>query len=217
MGSTWDTGEVVVRREVIGLDFDGREDPAARVWFAYPVHVVHDSDDLLVTYVGTGAEFGFVDGRWPTATGAHPWRDRVRWEGHGCLMVQHPGDPYAVWHYWHGPDRTFLCWYVNFQAPLRRTAAGYDTQDFELDIVVFPDGSWRVKDLELIPQRVAEGYISTDVAERVVRAGEELVAELATRQRRWDEQWANWTPPSSWRDATLPLDWNEHGDGRLDV
>jgi hypothetical protein len=100
---------------------------------------------------------------------------------------------------------------------LRRTAAGYDTQDFELDIVVSPDGSWRVKDLELIPQRVAEGYISSDVAERVVRAGEELVAELATGQRRWNEQWANWTPPSSWRDPTLPLDWNEHDDSRLDL
>ena len=166
--SSWGIGDVVVRREVIGLEFDGHAAPTARVWFAYPVHVVHDSDDLLVSYVGPRAEFGFVDGRWSTATGAHPWRGRTHWEGHGCLMVQHPRDPYAVWHYWHGPDRNFLCWYVNFQAPLRRTAAGYDTQDFELDIVVFPDGSWRVKDLELIPQRVSEGYISSDVADRVV-------------------------------------------------
>ena len=65
----WRIGDVVVRREVIGLDLDGSAASQARVWFGYPVHVVHDSDEELVTYIGTGAEFGFVDGRWPTATG----------------------------------------------------------------------------------------------------------------------------------------------------
>ena len=55
-----------------------------------------------------------------------------------------------------------------------------------------------------MPQRVAEGYSSTDVAERVVRAGEELVAELATGQRRWTSSGRTGASPSSWRDATRP-------------
>jgi hypothetical protein len=100
-------------------------DPGRRVWFGYPVHIVEDHDDALVSYVGPGAELAFVAGTWPTATGVHPWRDRVRWEGHGCLMVQRPDDLFAVWHCWHGPDRRFLCWCINFEAPSHRTAIGY--------------------------------------------------------------------------------------------
>jgi len=203
----WRPGDVVVRREVIGLDVDGTAAPGARVWFGYPVHVVHDTGDELVSYTGPGAEFGFVEGRWPTATGAHPWSRRVRWEGHGCLMVQRRGEPFAVWHYWHGPKREFLCWYVNFQAPFRRTAWGYDTQDFELDLLVFPDGTWRFKDRELLPARIAEGYLSASVADAVSALGDELGRELRAGTPRWDEGWAAWTPPPAWRDAPLRADW----------
>jgi hypothetical protein len=214
--SRWRTGEVVVRRELTGLDLDGSAGPEARVWFGYPVHVVQDCDDVLVSYVGTGAEFGFIDGRWPTRTGAHPWRSQARWQGHGCLMVQRPGDPYAVWHYWRGPDREFLCWYINFQAPFRRTSWGYDTQDFELDIVVFPDGAWRFKDLDLLPERVSEGYLSPIVAERVVRLGEEFAEEFDAGRHRWDDRWAEWVPPSTWYDALLPADWSAPDHRYLD-
>ena len=91
----WDRGTVVVRREVLGLELGAlpvRPRPGRGVWFGYPVHIVEDHDDALVSSVGPGAEFGFVGGVWPTATGEHPWRSRARWEGHGCLMVQRPGE-----------------------------------------------------------------------------------------------------------------------------
>jgi hypothetical protein len=211
----WTHGDVVVRRELIGLGFEAtdEDDPVdatasgAAVWFGYPVFVVADTDDELVTYVAPGNEFGFVDDRWPATERVHPWRDRPAWSGHGCLMVQRPGEPYAIWHFWQGEDRAFLCWYVNFQAPFRRTAAGYDTQDFELDIVVLPDGSWTLKDLELMPARVDERHLTQDVADRVVRLGEELAAELDAGRHRWDDRWAAWTPPPAWHDAALPPGW----------
>ena len=77
-----------------------------------------------------------------------------------------------MWHFWDGPDRDFRCWYLNLQAPFRRTAIGYDTQDLELDIVVAPDGSFVLKDLEFMDQRVAEGRFTP-----------ELVAEVHRRRR----------------------------------
>jgi Protein of unknown function (DUF402) len=203
----WRPGEVVVRREVIGLDVDGLAEPGARVWFSYPVHVVHDRGEELVCFVGPGAEFGFVDGQWPTATGRHPWSAQAAWEGHGCLMVQRRGDPYAVWHYWHGPQREFLCWYVNFQAPFRRTSLGFDTQDFELDLVVFADGSWVFKDLDVLPARVEEGYLSAGVAERVRRLGDEIAVELDAGHHRWDPRWAEWVPPARWHGAARRPGW----------
>jgi hypothetical protein len=207
----WERGAVIVRREVVGLELDGPPvdpGPGRGVWFGYPVHIVEDRDDALISYVGPGAELGFVDGVWPTASGAHPWRDRTRWEGHGCLMVQRPGDMFAVWHYWHGPDRRFLCWYVNVQAPFQRTAIGYDTQDFELDVVVFPDGRWVFKDREVLADRVSEGRLSQRLVERVVQFGDELAEELDAGRMRWDERWADWTPPSTWHDADLPAGWS---------
>ena len=72
-------------------------------------------------------------------------------------MVQKPGEHHAIWHFWNGPDRGFTHWYLNLQTAFARTAIGYDTQDLEVDMVVQPDGSWALKDWELLEERLAEG------------------------------------------------------------
>ncbi|MET0911637.1 MAG: hypothetical protein ABWZ99_19380, partial [Ilumatobacteraceae bacterium] len=112
MADYWRPGELVVRRELLGLQPDEvvESTEATGVWMEVPVYVVEDSLDVLVTYIATGAQFRFPSGPWPTPNGRHPWSDRESWSGHGCLMAQRPGDHYAVWHYWNGPDREFLCW-----------------------------------------------------------------------------------------------------------
>jgi hypothetical protein len=172
------------------------------------VYVVDDSGDELVTYLPEAAEIGFVDGDWPTPDRRHPWWGKTHWEGHGCLMVQRQGDPYAVWHFWTGPDREFACWYVNLQADFVRTDIGYDTQDFELDFVVFPDGSHIVKDLELLEDRVTEGRFSSDLVDWIRDVGAQVSAELAAGRHWWDPSWADWSPPTGWRDTRLPAGWH---------
>jgi hypothetical protein len=62
------------------------------------------------------------------------------------LMMQRPGDHFAVWHFWDGDDREFVCWYLKLQTVPVRAADGYSTQDLELDIVAFPEGSYVLKD-----------------------------------------------------------------------
>lgn len=204
---------MVVRREVLGLGPGFHPDPAppwhGRAWEAIPVHVVEDSPEQLVTYIAAGAEIGYVDGPWPTPDGQHPWSPKGAWEGHGCLMVQRPGDPYAVWHFWLGPDREFLCWYVNLQADFVRTPIGYDTQDFELDLVVFPDGSVVVKDLEVLDDRVAEGRFTPAMVDWIRELGDGLASRLRAGERFWDEHWASWEPPAAWTDPELPDGWRD--------
>jgi hypothetical protein len=211
MAQRWDPGDLIVRREVLGLAPGFHPEPAPpwyrRAWEGVPVFVVRDTEDELVTYLPEGGEIGFADGAWPTSDGRHPWYPKPRWEGHGCLMVQRPGDPYAVWHFWTGPDRTFACWYINLQADFVRTAVGYDTQDLELDLVVSPDGTCTVKDLELLDVRVAEGRFTSGLAEWIRELGRDLEAELRAGRRWWDPSWADWTPPDAWRDARLPAGW----------
>ena len=212
MAGRWRRGDLIVRREVLGLGPSAHTTPDApwhgRPWEAVPVYVVEDTADQLVTYLPERAEIGFVDGDWPTPDGRHPWHGKSHWEGHGCLMVQRPGDPYAVWHFWTGPVREFTCWYLNLQARFVRTAIGYDTQDFVLDIVAFPDGSYVVKDLEVLDDRVAEGRFSAGLVSWIREVGAELTGELDAGRHWWDPSWAQWTPPEEWRDARLPVDWS---------
>lgn len=205
MVDAWRPGELIVRREVLGLQPDEVVDrtPAAGAWMELPVFVVADTPELLVTYTAPGAEFGFPPGRWPTPDGRHPWSERDSWTGNGCLMLQRPDDHHAVWHFWDGADRTFTCWYLNLQTAFVRTPTGYDTQDLELDIIVFPDGSSIVKDDDVIDDRVTEGRYSAELVRWVRAYGRALTDRLDTDGPWWDRSWARWTPPDGWVDPRL--------------
>lgn len=213
MVGRWEPGQSIVRREVLGLGPHVHRDPQpwwhGKPWGAIPVYVVEDTDDGLVTYIPAGAQLGFVDGEWPTRDGRHPWYRKVTWQGHGCLMVQRPGDPYAVWHFWSGPNRDFACWYINLQAAFVRTEIGYDTQDFELDFIVSPDGSYVVKDAEVLDDRVSEGRFTFELVEWVRELGAQVVEELDAGRQWWDGSWSGWTPPPEWRNLRLPEGWAE--------
>lgn len=202
----WDRGQVIGRREVLGLQpVEVPERTAARgAWLETPVHVVDDSEQHLVTYTGPGARFRFPDGPWPTPDRQHPWHGRTAWEGNGCLMIQVPGEHHAVWHFWDGPDREFVCWYLNLQTAFVRTPWGYDTQDLELDIVVGPDGSHVVKDDDVMDDRVSEGRYSAELVAWVRAYGDALVHRLESDGPWWDRSWARWNPEPGWVDATLP-------------
>jgi hypothetical protein len=210
----WQYGEVVVRREVLGLapiqQVDGAP-PAwlGKPWIALPVHVVEDTEELLVTYLPCGAEFGFYPGDWPTPNRQHPWADNTAWRGHGCLMLQRPGDHHAVWHFWSGRDRAFSHWYLNIQTEFARTAIGYDTQDLELDVIVYPDGRWVLKDDDVLVDRVEEGRFSFAFVAWIEQLGKELVERLGAGERWWDPAWSTWTPEPSWQNTPLPRSWLE--------
>lgn len=176
----WSAGDVVVRREV-------RNDGWA--WMEVPVVVVRDDADLLVTYIPEGAPFTF-----PPGPETHPWSDRRAWQGHGVLMLQRPRDSYAVWVFWHGPERAFHGWYLNLQEPFRRTRGGYDTQDLELDIWIPAGGTWQLKDDELLDVRVQEGRFTQDQARATRRQAARITAELDAGRRWWDERWSRWRP-----------------------
>lgn len=202
-------GDLVVRCERLGLQPSEvvTPSPATGVWLALPVYVVEDSADRLLTYTATGAELGLVPGDWPTEDGLHPWHGRTGWTGHGCLMVQEPGEHHAIWHFWEGDDRRFVCWYLNIQTAFVRTAQGHDTQDLELDLVVFPDGSHIVKDAEVLDDRVAEGRFSAELVDWVRGYGDGLVARLESDGPWWDTSLVDWEPDPSWSSPRLPAGW----------
>jgi hypothetical protein len=188
------SGESILRREV------WRGEPKVG-WGGI---VVTDEPDLLALYMPGGSPLAFADdffGR------PHPWSHRDRWEGHGVLQLQRPGEMHAVWVFWEGPERDFLCWYVNLQEPFRRTDRGFDTQDLELDIVVDRDGSWRYKDDEVLDVSIARGRWTIAEVKAIRGEGNRVATELDAGRRWWSDEWAVWQPDPRWRIPRLPQDW----------
>ena len=192
---TWATGQVVVRREVLN---DGRP------WMEVPVIVVVDEPGLLATYIAEGAPFRFPAGDWPSPDGRHPWHGKERWLGHGVLMLQRPGEPYAIWIFWSGPAREFHGWYVNLQEPFRRTAIGYDTQDLELDIWVPAQGGWELKDDDVMEKRIREGRFTPEQVAEARALASRITRELDAGRRWWSDDWAAWQPDPAWRAPAFP-------------
>jgi hypothetical protein len=170
------------------------------------VIVVRDEPGLLVTYLAEGAPLAFADGTWPG--GAHPWSGKTAWRGHGTLMLQRPGDAYAIWVFWRGEDRSFAGWYVNFQAPFVRHAGGFDTLDHELDIWIPAGGDgWTWKDREKLEARVLDGRFTPAEADAIRAEGARVAAELNAGPHWWDEAWADWSPDPAWPAPALAEGW----------
>jgi len=182
----WSEGEIVVRREV------WRDSP----WMAVSMIVVADEPELLATYLPPGAQFVFPTG--DHGLGPHPWYGRGGWQGHGVLMLQRPGERYAIWHFWDGPERAFAGWYVNLQEPFRRTRIGYDTYDLELDIWMPAGGGWSFKDDELLDVRVHEGRFTAAEAAEIRALGATIGTMLDHSAQWWDPSWSRWEPAPDW-------------------
>ncbi|MCP3993389.1 MAG: DUF402 domain-containing protein [Actinomycetia bacterium] len=200
----WSFGEIVTRRENLGLFPIPRPAPYPRwhrrSWLELPVHVVEDGPDQLVTYIASGARFGFpeIEEGWPSSGGIHPWQAQSAWHGHGCLMVQQAGEHHAIWHFWDGPERQFSNWYINLQTAFERTDHGYDTLDLELDFVAYPDGRWEIKDAELLQARADEGRFWPGLVDWIEEQAHWYIEHLDTGELWWDTAWADWEPPDGW-------------------
>ncbi len=172
-------------------------------WCAFPVVVVEDTPELLVTYLAEESPFAFP----PSADGRpHPWAGKRAWHGHGMLTLRRPGEAYSVWHFWDGPDRRFAGWYLNLEEPFRRTATGYDSQDLELDVWIPVDGPWQLKDSDLLDQRVREGRFTEEqaVAIRRARATSSSARCSSAASAGGTSRWASFTPEAAWRAPTFP-------------
>jgi Protein of unknown function (DUF402) len=199
-GAHWRSGQHIVRREVW----------RGSAWMGMDAIVVEDRPTHLALYVPAGAPRAFAAGPWPTADGRHPGDGASRWQGHGCLMLHLPGEPYSIWHFWRGRDRRFTGWYLNLEDPFRRSVSTVDTLDHEVDIVVRPDGSAELKDVQLVEECVRHGRFDTAFGDTVIGRGYELLHRLDGSGPWWDLRWASWDAPQSWTALhCLPATWNQ--------
>lgn len=176
-------GATIRRREVLH----------DRVWLEHPVRVVSDSEDSLVVLLEPGSCFTF-----PAHPVPHPWNKHGAWMATTVLQVHRPGEAYAAWKFFDDQDR-FTHWYINFEAPIVKhvDALGggcYDTDDHGIDIVIPVGGTWEWKDYGDPRLMIAEGRITSDQADAIMRCAHDVAADLEAG-RRWWSKWDDWVPP----------------------
>jgi hypothetical protein len=103
-----------------------------------------------------------------------------------------------VWHFWAGEERRFESWYFNIQEPFRRTPIGHDTQDLELDVVLFENGQWSFKDDDKMDGHLRSGRYTAEEIESAWQTGREIAALLDAAEHWWDESLRSWHPDPSW-------------------
>ena len=185
-----------------------------RVKTAAPWIVVLDSPELIVTWIplGTTVMNGVVDGE-THLTGQQfadlAW-DMVprKWRTEGALRLKSPSAMWSLWVFWEEGMSSLKAWYINIDAPFRRTRFGFDTWDMVLDVVVAPDRkSWWYKDEDEFADAISAGiFTAEEVAE--VRAAAVKALEIVKANRPpFDGIWAKWRPDVLWEMPELPDDW----------
>ena len=176
-----------------------------RVRMAVPRRFVDVDEGRLVLYLAPGSEGKWMgrdaDGRYLErwVRGDEPFD--LTWSRTHVLQLVHPGAAHTVEVFW-DESWSFLGWYVNLQAPLRRTRLGYDTTDWALDVWVEPDGNCRWKDEDDFAEAIALGVLDERDAAAVRAEGERVIA-----RRPWPTGWEDWRPPPHWPPLVLPKEW----------
>ena len=196
----FDQGDAVMYRELWG----------GRVMTAIPLRVVADEEQGTVLYLAAGTRFRA--GRAPDGGPVRDLADWIsvpaQWAGGSAIRLV-PAECWYCIDVEFDESSDFAGYYVNFQTPVVRTPTGFDTVDLVLDLMVSPDGSDQLKDVEDFQTAIAAGHITAAVADAVGREVERLRRVIAGKGYPDDAaQWVGWRPPESWEIPTLAETWH---------
>ena len=188
-------GDIVLKRSIY----------RGNVRWTFPHRYVGEWNGRIGLYCGPGSKGKAMrrgpDGylkRW--MTDAPPF-DEV-WENTHVLRFERDGARHSIDLYWTA-EWEQMSWYVNLQLPTIVGERFVDTTDQALDVLAFPDGTWRWKDEDELEEAVALGIWTEAEAAEIRAEGERVIAE-----RPWPTGWEDWRPPAGWGPLELPEDWH---------
>jgi hypothetical protein len=193
----WRPGEAVLLRHVLH----------GSVRSVIPVTVVEDSGDL-VTWIAPGTPMVWPEARDAEGRLAPPesWGHRRRaWSGAGVLSLTPAGRRHALWHF-SAKDGSFRGWYVNLQSETTRSAAAFDTTDWQLDLWITADGAVEWKDEGDLARAVELGIHTPEEAEAAYDEARRVLDEWP-----FPTGWEDWRPGPAWPVPRLPEDWSDSG------
>ncbi len=147
--------------------------------------------------------------RWEETLGNTLQMEKYLWHTNRFLILLEPEKIYSTVYIWEAASDRFVCYYINFQLPFRRTKLGFDTLDLDLDIVIDASGKWQWKDEEEYQQAIRAGVIRPEWVSEVEHAQTEIFSRLEKRSYPLDDSWLNWKPDSSFPLPYLPQNWDE--------
>jgi Protein of unknown function (DUF402) len=181
-----------------------------RVQFASPGWVLEETPDHVVLAMVPGAQTAQLSGPRDQqlarlATGTEQVREMAWHTNRVVWLMPLGGAAHAISHFWDDASGAFLGYYVNMQAPLRRTTLGFDSVDHVLDVVVAPDGAWRWKDEDELGEAVRLGMFDQRQAAAIRAEGERVIARLPSLL---PTGWETWLPDPAWPPLRLPAGWD---------
>lgn len=203
----WKPGDVVSWRGI----FD------KRVWHVQPTIVVKDSPQELILTLLPGTEC-VAEETYPKGkkNGNRRWDfknsnwnlEKYIWQTNRLLLIFEPEKFYSTVYFWNNVSHEFLCYYINFQEPFRRSAYSVDTLDLDLDIIIRPDLSFEWKDEDDYQKAIDDGVIFPEWIQGIEEAKKEVFDKLEKRQYPFDGHWLNWMPDPAWSPPRLPAGWD---------
>ena len=204
----WNPGDIVAWRGI----FD------QLIWHVQPTIVVKDSPDELVLTLLPGTECiaeetypkGKKNGnrRWDFKDS--DWRlEKYTWQTNRLLLIFEPEKFYSTIYFWNHASNEFLCYYINFQEPFRRSAYGVDTLDLDLDMIIRPDLSYEWKDEDDYQMAIDHGIIFPEWVQGIEDAKKDVFTRLERKQYPFDGKWLNWMPDPNWEPPKLPANWDK--------
>lgn len=145
--------------------------------------------------------------RWKEILTGPRYLEKYLWRSNRFLILLEPEKYYSSIYMWEAVSGAFLCYYINFQLPYRRTRLGFDTLDLDLDIVIEPDYEWHWKDTGEYQEGIRAGGITPQWVEAVEHAQSEVGERLSERRYPLNGAWLDWKPDLSWTPPRLPPDW----------
>jgi hypothetical protein len=197
--SRYNPGDQIVLRRILN----------GEIYRVTAATVVKDSPELVALYWGPGYPLKSRRNLLSVTSNIQSSLKDSVWRGSRVIMLASPAAAHAIYAWWGAEDHKFLSWYINLQAPLCRTAVGFDTTDYLLDIVASPDRSeWSWKDEDEFEEAVAAGNISAEQAVAIRSEGVKAVQLLQEGPASCYEAWMNWAPPREWEIPEMPLNWD---------
>jgi len=206
----WNEGDNVLLRGI----FDNRP------IYVQSLRVVRDTPEETVLFIWPGAECyapkGYIQqghngnwDRWQETFSNTLNLEKYLWHTNRFLIILEPEKYYSTIHIWKAASSEFMCYYINFQLPFRRTLLGFDTLDLDLDIVIKASHEWQWKDVEEYQQAIRMGGLHADWVTEIEHAQKEVFARIEKHAYPLDASWLNWRPDPSWPAPCLPENWAE--------
>ena len=208
--SFWEPGTQILQQDMWG----------SRLVTSRPVTVVLDVSEYLALYTHPNAPYrsGVIKDRnsMPVSEridiymemlnpDVEQLEERVSGDYH-VLTLTPPDCWHSVWLFWTA-DWKLETYYVNLQAPIRRTPRCILVRDYALDIAVEPDMSWSWKDVDEFEELISRGFFTERQISSIRAEADLMVRAIEDNEPPFSDGWEKWRPGTNWPVPEVPEGW----------